>query len=288
MKSTSLESKLYWIFRISAGLCFIGHGAFGIITKAEWLPYFDLVNIGPDIAYKLMPLVGFMDIALGISILLYPTRFVLIWMAAWCLWTAMLRPLVNQGWWEFFERAGNYGIPIAFLIMNRFIKDPDRSWFKSLTRKLEIPKVLAALDLKRVEWTLRIMGGLLLIGHGGFSAFMQKPVLLKHFAAAGLYLTQTQQILVGWFEILMGLFVIFRPMRPVLLFVVGWKLSTELLYPLSGTPIWEFIERWGSYGVPLALFFIVQHKVVQQAQLPQMRDVDYPQPNESTTGHLHA
>jgi hypothetical protein len=34
------------------------------------------------------------------------------------------------------------------------------------------------------------------------------------------------------------------------------KLGTEALRPLAGEPIWEFIERGGSYGAPLALAWI--------------------------------
>jgi hypothetical protein len=45
-------------------------------------------------------------------------------------------------------------------------------------------------------------------------------------------------------------------MRGVLLFVFAWKLGTEVFRPLAGEPIWEFIERGGSYGAPLALAWI--------------------------------
>lgn len=37
----------------------------------------------------------------------------LAWMLLWCLWTALLRPLSGQGWWEFLDRAGNYGVRLA-------------------------------------------------------------------------------------------------------------------------------------------------------------------------------
>jgi hypothetical protein len=42
----------------------------------------------------------------------------------------------------------------------------------------------------------------------------------------------------------------------VLLFVFAWKLGTEAFRPLAGEPMWEFIERGGSYGAPLALAWI--------------------------------
>ena len=40
------ESTLFPVLRIAAAMCFIGHGAFGIITKEGWLPYFAVVGIG--------------------------------------------------------------------------------------------------------------------------------------------------------------------------------------------------------------------------------------------------
>jgi hypothetical protein len=43
--------------------------------------------------------------------------------------------------------------------------------------------------------------------------------------------------------------------------VVAWKLGTELRLP-AGEPIWEFVERGGSYGAPLALFFIRRRMLV--------------------------
>ena len=60
----------------------------------------------------------------------------------------------------------------------------------------------------------------------------------------------------GWFECVLGLIVLCWPMRGVLLFVFAWKLATEAFRPLAGEPIWEFIERGGSYGAPLALAWI--------------------------------
>jgi len=41
-----------------------------------------------------------------------------------------------------------------------------------------------------------------------------------------------------------------------LIFVFAWKLGTEALRPLAGEALWEFIERGGSYGAPLALAWL--------------------------------
>ena len=64
-----------------------------------------------------MPLVGLLDVAVGIVVLFHPCRALLAWMALWSVFTALLRPLAGLGWWEFLERGGNYGPPIAFLLL---------------------------------------------------------------------------------------------------------------------------------------------------------------------------
>jgi hypothetical protein len=51
--------------------------------------------------------------------------------------------------------------------------------------------------------------------------------------------------------------VLVRPVVPLLVAVAVWKLATEALFPLSGSPIWEFVERAGSYTAPLALALLL-------------------------------
>jgi hypothetical protein len=43
---------VHWILRIAVVAEFVGHGAFGIITKAAWLPYFGLVGIPEWAAWR--------------------------------------------------------------------------------------------------------------------------------------------------------------------------------------------------------------------------------------------
>ena len=59
-------------------MCFIGHGAFGIITKTVWLSYFAAFGIGSVMGYHIMAWLGTFDILLGVSLLLFPTRAVFI------------------------------------------------------------------------------------------------------------------------------------------------------------------------------------------------------------------
>ena len=99
--------------------------------------------------------------------LLRPTKAALAYMTLWALWTASLLPLAGQGFPEFLERAGNYGVPFALLLA--------------------------------------------------------------------------------------GLFLLAQPAWPVLVLALAWKLGTELLFPLTGDYVWEFVERAGRYGAPLGL-----------------------------------
>ena len=73
--------------------CYVGHGAFGIITKAAWVPYFAVVGIPEWLAWRLMPVVGTIDIAARHPGAVRPMPVVLLYMAVWGVWTALLRPL---------------------------------------------------------------------------------------------------------------------------------------------------------------------------------------------------
>ena len=238
--------RAYWVLRIAAAACFVGHGAFGIITKAAWVPYFGVVGIPEHWAYRLMPVVGSIDIAAGVAVLFSPRPFVLSYMVVWAAWTALLRPLAGESAFETIERAGNYGVPLALLLL--FGWPSAAGWLRPLRVRLTnaSPSAIALL-----AWTT----ALLLFGHGALAAITAKPMLASHFAFAGL--PRGAITIAGWAEMIAAVLVVVRPSLPLLLTIVGWKVATEALYPLSGTPIWEFVERAGSYGAPLALALIL-------------------------------
>lgn len=238
----------YWILRVGAALCFIGHGAFGFITKAAWLPYFGVVGIPETWAWRLMPLVGSVDVLVGMAVLFAPRGLPLLYMTVWALWTALLRPLSGESGFETLERAGNYGVPFALMLVTAM----PRSWggvVKRLDRPVDDERVLGT-----ARGTLKWTTCLVLLGHGALGA-MGKPMLIAHYAAIGLAADTT--VMVGWFEIALAVAVALRPMAGVLVFVAVWKLATELLFVPAGAPIWEVVERAGSYAAPLALAALV-------------------------------
>jgi hypothetical protein len=254
------------VLRIAAAMCFIGHGAFGFITKAGWVPYFSVVGLHAGWAYEFMPLVGLADIGVGVSVLIWPTRAAFAYMALWGTWTALLRPLAGQGVAEFLERAGNYGVPLALLLL-AFGAAPGGRWFA----KVKAPQRVDQAGARRVAWVLRATTATLLLGHGLLAA-MGKPLLLVHLVGidvgnGGLSTLGVLQR-IGGFEVALALGVLLSPGRSLLLFVCAWKLATEWLYITAGDPVWEFIERGGSYGAPLALALLTRSEVAQTTPLP--------------------
>ena len=80
-----IEYKLYWLLRLGVIGCFIGHGAYGFITKEAWVPYFGVVGIDRAWAYRLMPWVGVMDVSLGLIMAVVPLRIVMLHLIVWAL-----------------------------------------------------------------------------------------------------------------------------------------------------------------------------------------------------------
>ena len=100
-----IERQLHWILRVGVIGCFIGHGAYGLLTKEAWVPYFGVVGIDRTWAYRLMPWIGAMDVSLGLTMAVVPLRIVLLHLTVWGIWTAILRLLSGDSVWEFVERA---------------------------------------------------------------------------------------------------------------------------------------------------------------------------------------
>jgi hypothetical protein len=240
--------RAYWALRVGTAACFVGHGAFGIITKAAWVPYFGVVGIPAAWAYRLMPVVGSVDIAAGVAVLLSPRPFVLLYMAVWATWTALLRPLAGESVFEAVERAGNYGVPLALLLLFGLPRDL-KAWFRHLAPGLTSANPASVATI--LAWTT----ALLLFGHGALAAITGKPLLASHFALVGL--PSEAIAIAGWMEMIAALVVAVRPTPSLLFTIMAWKMATEALYPISGTPIWEFVERAGSYAAPLALALIL-------------------------------
>jgi hypothetical protein len=249
MPDNTALHKTYYTLRIAMGMCFIGHGAFGIITKPIWCNYFAVFGIGNDLAYKLMPLLGGLDIILGLIILIYPIRSIVIWLVVWGVVTALLRPLSGESFAEFIERAGNYGTPAAMLLLTGIhIRN-----FKELFSPVSLGNQPDTHTIQQVTFCLRCTVFLLLAGHGWLN-LAGKSALIDQYSNLGFSDPASIAQFAGIFEICAAAVLLVRPFGTIILIVLIWKMSTEFLYPHY--TLFEWIERGGSYGSLLSLYFL--------------------------------
>lgn len=248
MLETNQTKKIYYALRIASAMCFIGHGAFGIITKEIWCNYFGVFGFNHEAAYAMMPYVGVMDICCGISLLFYPTKIILSWLVVWGLITASLRPLSGEPFAEFIERAGNYGVPLALLLLTA----TKSLSTKQLLKLVKSPGEINTKALVNVTWCLRIVVFLLFTGHGLLN-LIEKKALLDQYKLLGFSNAANVAHIIGALEIFAAFSVLIRPLRPVIFILFIWKATSELFYP--HWEVFEWIERGGSYGAILALWF---------------------------------
>ncbi len=126
-----MNTKLVgWVLRISVAGEFIGHGVFALQGKKDWIAWFSKFGVSdPSTAAQLLFIIGVIDIAIAVLILIRPVRIALLWMAFWGFWTALLRPIVGMPIWDFVERWANWGAPLALLFLVGWPKSA-KDWFK--------------------------------------------------------------------------------------------------------------------------------------------------------------
>ncbi|WP_374949241.1 hypothetical protein [Mucilaginibacter sp.] len=250
MKALTNEQKIHYTLRFAVAMCFIGHGVFGIITKEIWCNYFAVFGIGKSTAYSLMPWVGVVDISMGLIMLVYPVRAIALWLIIWGLLTAFMRPASGEPFAELIERAGNYGAPFALLILSGGIKN-----FKHLFVHINPEATVSAKTIANLTHCLKVVVFLLLMGHGWLN-IIEKKGLLNQYAALGFSHPGKVATFAGVFEIAAACMVLIKPVRSLIIALFVWKVATELLYPHY--EVFEWIERGGSYGAVLALWFALR------------------------------
>ncbi|MBI1970214.1 hypothetical protein HYS47_00550 [Candidatus Woesearchaeota archaeon] len=92
------------------------------------------------------------------------------------------------------------------------------------------------------------------LGHGIF-ALQVKQGWIKYFLAVGISepTATTLLPLIGIMDLTVALVTLFKPLRIVLCWAVLWALITALIRPVSGEPVWDFVERAANFMAPLAL-----------------------------------
>ena len=112
------EKRILWALKIGVAGEFIGHGALALGGKADWVGWIQqLSGLSASTATTVLIIIGFLDILLGLIVLIRPVRPLLLWMAFWGFFTAILRPIVGHSIWDFIERFANWGAPLALFYL---------------------------------------------------------------------------------------------------------------------------------------------------------------------------
>ena len=120
------------------------------------------------------------------------------------------------------------------------------------------PQIPAQRREKTLEWVLRIALFGEFFGHGIFALQAKTRFVEMLTAMTGLQgdvAVQTIRV-IGGIDIIIALFALFFPFRLLLLWAAFWGFATALARPIAGDPIWDFVERWANWGVPLALLIV--------------------------------
>jgi hypothetical protein len=161
-----------------------------------------------------------------------PRAAIAAWMVLWATWTAMLRPLSGEPFWEALERAGNYGVPLALLFVMRF-------------------------EGRRVREVLTLTVVLFMVGHGALGVLGKHALVMNYSSVLPAETASLVTPYLGWLEVVLALAVLVRPSVGLLIGIAAWKLATESLFLTAGAPFWEVVERGGSYIAPLALALLL-------------------------------
>lgn len=112
-----------WILRIAVAGEFLGHGVLAVGGKADWVTWVEKLS-GLDSATSLtiVTIVGIIDIILALIVIFRPIPTLLLWMAFWGFFTALLRPILGNSIWDFVERFANWGAPLALYYLLKIQK----------------------------------------------------------------------------------------------------------------------------------------------------------------------
>jgi len=117
------QKVIEWVLRVAVAGEFLGHGIFALQGKPDWVGWVtQLTGMAQDPATQIIMLVGVADVVLALLVLFKPIRPLILWMAVWGLFTALIRPIVGMPIWDFVERWANWGAPLALYLMMKSSK----------------------------------------------------------------------------------------------------------------------------------------------------------------------
>jgi len=95
------------------------------------------------------------------------------------------------------------------------------------------------------------------LGHGIY-ALKVNPAWISYLLTVGFDIKQARTIMpfIGALDITLAIWVLLKPNKYILLWMVFWAFLTALMRPLSGGSVIDFIERSANWAAPLALLYL--------------------------------
>ncbi len=112
-------------------------------------------------------------------------------------------------------------------------------------------------NAKKTEWILRIGVFGTFLGHGIFALLVKKS-WIPYFTSLGISESSALVLLplIGFLDVLIAIFALTKPLRIILIWASFWAFITAVIRPISGEPIWDFVERTANWAAPLALLYL--------------------------------
>lgn len=111
---------------------------------------------------------------------------------------------------------------------------------------------------KTLHYLIRFGIFMTFLGHGAF-AWMVKYEWIPFLTNVG-FSENTALILmpyIGILDFIVAIIILIYPIRIVVIWAVFWAFTTALMRPLTGYPIWDFVERGANWMLPLVLLIMI-------------------------------
>lgn len=111
-----MHPRLHLILRLGLALTFLGHGIFALNGRMSWLPYLMTAGFEQNLATKLLPVIGVLDLIVALLLMLKPNKYLFLWCFIWTFAVSIIRPLSGESWLEFVERGAFYGVSLMLFL----------------------------------------------------------------------------------------------------------------------------------------------------------------------------
>lgn len=116
------KNKTESILRIAIFTIFFTHGITALTTKT-FTGYLTLIGFSEPFALSVIPLIGLLDIFIGLIILIKPFKIVLIWASTWPLIPAIIELISSNSILDFVGSIPTWSIPLALLYLKGIPKN---------------------------------------------------------------------------------------------------------------------------------------------------------------------